>query len=478
VTTTSSSSSSSSATSGILTSLGLGSGLDISSLVSQLTTAEMSAANSRVSRETSAVNTQVSAMASLKAGLSTFQASLDALTAGATSSSSFDSRAVTSSADTYVTATATSKAAVGSYDVFVQQMAKAQQLVSNVFAQGASQQVGTGTLSLSLGSSNFTVDISSSNNTLTGIRDAINSASNNPGISATIVYGTTGAQLLLTSSKTGASNTITVDQSGGDGGLSALVYNGTTTGNYTEKQQAKDSIIQVAGVTHQSSSNVISDAVDGLTLTLKKENVSGDTPANLSVSNDTSHVTSLVQSFVSAYNTLLSSLSSLDSYDADTKTAGPLFGDSMMSSLRNQISSTLSSVVGSSTYNTLASLGVTRALDGTLSVDSSKLSSAMTADYASVVKTLGGTDGIITKLSSIIDSQLSSSGGIAARNTTLNTQQKNIDAEKTAITARTATVQAQLLTKFNAMDTLLGTLQNTSTYLTQQFNALNKSSNS
>lgn len=469
--------SSTSATSGILTSLGLGSGLDISSIVSQLTTAEMNAATSRVTREQTAVTSQVSALASLKSALSTFQSSLSALT---TSTSTFDARTVATTDSDIVTATATSKAAVGSYDVSVTQLAKAQQLVSKVFSGGASTVVGTGTLSVSLGSSNFNVTIDSSNNTLTDIRDAINSASDNPGVSATIVYGTTGAQLLLTSSETGAANTITVNETDGGSGLSSLVYNASTTTNYTVKQAAQDSIIEIAGVTHQASSNTVTDAIDGLTLNLKQAQASGDTATTLTVSNDASHVTSLVQSFVSAYNTLASALSSLGSYDSSTKTAGAMFGDALLSNVQGQISSALSKAVSgsSTTYNTLVSLGVTKGLDGTLSLDSSKLSTALDSDFASVVKTLGGTDGVVTRLSSLLEKQLASDGSIAARSTSLDSRQTQIDDENSMITLRTAQVQQRLLAKFNAMDTLLGTLQSTSTFLTQQFNALNKSSSS
>jgi flagellar hook-associated protein 2 len=472
--TTTSSTSSSSASSGVLSSLGVGSGLDISSLVSQLTTAEMSAANSRVTREQTAVTTQVSALASLKSAISTFQATLDALT---TASSGFDARSVATTDSTVVTGTATSKAAVGSYDVKVNQLAKAQQLVSNVFSGGASGVVGTGTLSLSLGSSSFNVTIDSSNNTLTGIRDAINSASGNPGISATLVYGTSGAQLLLTSSQTGASNTISIDETDSGSGLSALVYKTGNTSNYTVKQAAQDSSIEIAGVTHTASSNTVTDAIDGMTLNLKAAQLSTDSAETLTISDDTSHVTSLVQSFVSAYNTMASALSSLGSYDSSTKTAGAMFGDSLLAAIQNQISTTLSSAVtsGSSAYTTLASMGITKALDGTLSVDSTKLSSALSSNFSSVVNTLGGTNGVVTKLNTLLQKQLASGNGIDTRSTSLSEQQTQIDDENTAIQLRTQQVQQRYLAKFNAMDSLLATLQSTSTYLTQQFNALNKS---
>jgi flagellar hook-associated protein 2 len=465
---------SSSATSGTLSSLGVGSGLDISALVTSLTTAEMSAATSRVDRAQSAVTTSLSAVSKLKSALSTFQTTLSALTSNG---SSFDGRKVSSADSSVVTATATSKAAVGSYDVFVTQLAKADQLVSDEFSGGASAVVGTGTLSLSLGSSSFDVTIDSSNNTLQEIRDAINDADDNPGITATLVYGTTGAQLILTSSLTGADNTLGVTQSGGDGGLSVLTYGPGNTGNYTPKETAQDSIISVAGVTHQSSGNTVSDAIDGITLKLISEQTVGDADVSLTVSNDSSRVNGLVQSFVTAYNTLNSTLKSLGSYDSSTEVAGAMFGDSLLTNVLSQISSAMNTPVASSgtTYNSLARLGVTRGLDGSLSLDSTKLTAAMDNDFSAVANTLGGADGVVTKLTSLMENQLASDGSITARTNTLSKQQDKIDEDTKANAARTEIIKARLLAKFNAMDSLLAQLQTTSTYLTQQFTALNKS---
>jgi flagellar hook-associated protein 2 len=361
----------------------------------------------------------------------------------------------------------------------VQSLAQGQQLISHVFSGGAASSIGTGTLNLSLGSQSLSVTIDSTNNTLAGIRDAINSAAGNPGISAALVYGTgNNAQLVLTSSRTGVANTITINSSGGDGGLSALNYSSGNTSNFTEQQAAQDATISIAGVTHTSSSNVVSDALDGVTLNLVT--AKPNTNINLTVTNDSSHVTSLLQSFVTAYNTMIQQITPLGSYDASTKTAGPMLGDSLLTGIQNQLFHAMGDTVSNagSVYNSLASLGVTTNADGTLSLDTNVLNSALNSNFQNVVSVMGGSGGVVDRLNSMLNTALSSAGIIQTRGNNLTTQQTSIDNENAAIAARTAVIQQRYMTQFNAMDTLLAQMQNTSSFLTQQFNALNKVNNS
>ncbi len=447
-------------------------------MVTQLTTAEMSAQNANVTAQQTAVTANVSALGTLKSALATFQSSLSVFS-GTGSSSAFNALAATSSDNTVFTANATAGAAVGTYQVQVQSLAQSQQLISNVFSGGANSTIGTGTLNLSLGSQSFSVDIDSSNNTLAGIRDAINSASNNPGVSAALVYGTgNNAQLVLTSSQTGAANTIAVSSSGGDGGLSALNYSSGNTANFMEQQAAQDATISIAGVTHTSSSNVVSNALDGVTLNLLT--AKPNTNINLTVTNDSSHVTSLLQSFVTAYNTMIQQITPLGSYDSTTQTAGPMLGDPVLTGIQNQLFQAMSSTVSgaSAPYNSLASLGITTNSDGTISLDTNVLNSALSANFQSVVSVLGGTSGVVSRLGTMLDTALSSTGTIQTRSDNLTSQQTTINNESAAITAQTAIVQQRYMTQFNAMDTFLAQMQNTSSFLTQQFNALNKTNSS
>ncbi len=459
---------------GVLQSLGVGSGIDISTLVSELTTAEMAAPNARIKREQDSVTTQLSAIASLKSALSTFQSSLTALLNG----SGFSARNIGSSDDTILTATATASAALGRYQVTVQDLAQSQHLLSNNFAGGATTYVGTGTLSFTSGDNSFDVTIDTTNSTLAGIRDAINSASDNQSVSATLVYGQTGAQLVLSSLQTGAAASMDITANGGDGGLAQLTYGVGNTSNFTEQQAAQDAVIFVSGVEKHSAGNQISDAIDGVTLNIK--DVTAGTPISLSISNDTDHVVSLVNSFITAYNTLQTTTAALDAYDSATQEKGPLFGDAMYTSLRRQMREALSKTVSNVTgpYTSLAALGVTAGLDGTLSMNSAKLTAALNSDFKAVSNVLSGAGGVISRLNRTITSTLLTGGGVASRNASLKTKQNSIDGEKLLIELRTAKVKERYLAKFNAMDTLLARLQNTATFLTQQMDALNRASKS
>src|SRR5580704_5547789 len=197
-----------------------GSVIDVSSLVSQLVTATYANQVANNASQTAAVTAQISALGSLKSALSTFQGALAALDTPA----SFNALTATSSDQSAFTATADSSAVAGTYSVGISQLAQAQQLVSTAFTGGSDATIGTGTLTLSLGGQSTNITIDSTDNTLAGIASAINSATGNPGITATLVQGLDGAHLVLASALTGAGNTIQVSAAGGDGGLAQLAY--------------------------------------------------------------------------------------------------------------------------------------------------------------------------------------------------------------------------------------------------------------
>ncbi|MGH8290231.1 MAG: flagellar filament capping protein FliD, partial [Steroidobacteraceae bacterium] len=307
-----------------------GSVIDVSSLVSQLVQATQAPQESIISNQTQAVSAQISAVGTLQSALSTFQSSLSGLDTPA----AFGVVIASSSDPTAFTATADSDAVPATYSVTVSQLAQAQQLVSNAFAGGSSAVVGTGTLQLSLGGTSFSLTIDSSNDTVAGIAAAINSAAGNPGIGASVVTGTDGAHLVLSSSLTGAANTIQVSETDSGGGLGALTYGSGNTGNYTEPTsgEPQDAEFSIAGVNYTSASNTVTDAVSGVTLNLLAATTSA---SSLTVATNSSETESNVEAFVSAYNTLQGSLSSLGSYDATTNTAGPMMGNGLLTSIQS-----------------------------------------------------------------------------------------------------------------------------------------------
>jgi flagellar hook-associated protein 2 len=455
-----------------------GSVINVSELVSELVSASQAPQESIISNQTQSVTAQISAVGSLQSALSTFQSSLSALD----TPEAFGSESATSSNTAAFTATAGSAAVLGTYSVSVTQLAQAQQLVSNAFAGGASATTGTGTLQLSLGGTSFSVTVNGSNDTVAGIAAAINSATGNPGIEASVVTGTDGAHLVLTSSLTGASNTIQVSETDGGIGLSDLTYGTGNTANYTEPTGGtpQDAEFSIAGVAYTSASNTVTDALSGVTLSLTgtttttTSGTTTDTPATLTVATNTSSIVTNIQAFVSAYNTMQSSLASLGSYSSTTDTAGAMMGNPLLLGIQNELNSALYSIVdtGSSTYNSLASIGITTNSDGSLSLNQATLSTALSSDYSAVSQLFSGTSGVATSLNSQITSDLGAGGPISTTSQTLVQQENSLTEQSDQLQQQMNALSASLTQQYSSLNTLLSSLQTTSSYLTQAFASL------
>ncbi len=322
-------------------------------------------------------------------------------------------------------------------------------------SQGITQ-LGTGTLTLAQGSSSFTLTIGSTNNTLSGIRDAINSASANPGITAPLVNGTDGARLILNGGTTGAANAVTVTDTGV--GLASKL---STTA-------ATDASLKVGGYTLSSASNTVTGAIDGVTLSLSKVSVA-NVSTKVTISNDTAGVQGKVQTFISNYNSLLSKMTSLSGYVAATKTAGPLQGDPLVSGLQTEMRRLAQSVISSAgtTYDRLSSVGITSAVDGTLSLDASKFQAAQTANPGAMAALFSGTNGLSAKFTKVLDSHLATTtGDLDARNNSITARRKDLTKAQAALNARMVDVQARYLKTFNSLDQMLAKMQQTSGQLT------------
>lgn len=440
-----------------------GSVIDVSALVSQLVSATQAPQQALISSKTQAVTAQISAIGALKSALSTFQSSLGAIN----TPSAFNTLAATSSDPTAFTAVADADAVLGSYTVTVGNLATGQQLVSSAFAGGSSTVVGTGTLQISLGGTNFNVSIDSSNDTITGVAAAINSATGNPGVEASVVTGSDGAHLALTSSLTGAANTIQVTETDGGTGLSQITYSAGSS-NYRVQTDATDASFSISGVNFTSASNTVTDALSGVTIDLLAPTTSDTT---LSVSTDTSTVESNINAFVAAYNTLQGTFASLGSYNATTNTAGPMMGDALLSGVQNQVRSALYSIVdtGSSIYNTLASIGITTNGDGTLSVKQATLSAALTSSFTAVSQLFSGTGGVASTLNSQITANLTSGGPVDSRSKTLVQQENALTQQSGQLTQQMNALAASLTEQYASLNALLSSLQSTSSYLSQAF---------
>jgi flagellar hook-associated protein 2 len=455
-----------------------GSVINVSELVSELVSATQAPQESIISNQTQSVTAQISAVGSLQSALSTFQSSLSALD----TPEAFGNESAASSNTAAFTATAGSAAVLGTYSVSVTQLAQAQQLVSSAFAGGASATTGTGTLQLSLGGTSFSVTVNGSNDTVAGIAAAINSATGNPGIEASVVTGTDGAHLVLTSSLTGASNTMQVSETDGGTGLSDLTYGTGNTANYTEPAGGtpQDAEFSIAGVAYTSASNTVTDALSGVTLNLigttttTTSGTTTDTPATLTVATNTSSIVSSIQAFVSAYNTMQGSLASLGSYSSTTDTAGAMMGNPLLLGIQNELNSALYSIVdtGSSTYNSLASIGITTNSDGSLSLNQATLSTALSSDYSAVSQLFSGTSGVATSLNNQITSDLAAGGPISTTSQTLVQQENSLTEQSDQLQQQMNALSASLTQQYSSLNTLLSSLQTTSSYLTQAFASL------
>lgn len=484
-----------------LSSPGLGSGLDVTGLVTKLMSVESQPLNALNSKQAS-YSATLTAYGSLQGVLSALQTAAQAVETPA----NFSPMKASVADATILAAAADNTASAGSYNIEVDTLAQAQKLRSAT-GVATTAQFGTGTLTLDFGTygvSSFTADttrtktitIDSTNNTLQGIRDAINGA--NVGVNASIVSdGTTnGSRLVLASTSTGTANAVrvTTNQTGttpsGGAALSILNFDasGQNPSAMTQTTAAADATLKVDGMSVTSGSNVVTGAIQGVTLTLAKVTGSGVT-SSVTLSKDTSSVQSAIQNFVKAYNAVNSQLKTSMSYDATNDKAAALNGDATARTVQAELRSVFNKAVSGapSGSSTLADIGVTFQKDGSLAIDSTKLTAALANPNVDVSKifaasTTNGTTvtGYGKQMDTLITSMLSTGGLLAGRQAGINSSIAAITKQKAALNVRLAAIQKNYLAQFTSLDSMLSSMNNTSTYLTQQLTALanlNKSSN-
>ncbi len=445
-----------------ITSSGTGSGLDIAGIVDQLVNAERAPVASRLTAKESKANELLSALGKFRSSLASFQDSLK----GLKDVNTFQGRKVTTGDDKVFTATANSSSRPGSYSVEVTALATAHRL-SAAAQPDATSAIGTGIISITVNGLTSNIAIDGTANSLNDIRNAINAAPDNPGVRATIVTGADGAHLVLSATKTGLANAMTVAVSGGDGGLSPFAYTaGGPSNTMTQLSAAADAGAIIDGVVVSSATNTISDAVEGVTLNLVSANPG--TELTLGIDYDTDGAKRSVGNFVNSYNKLIDTITELTKYNKDTKDAAPLLGDSTVRGIRDQLRREISSVAGNTNAASLASVGVTTQIDGKLAADATRLDAAIAADFDSIGELFSGTTGLATRLDTIASATLSGASAIATREGNLKTTLKSITTQRASLDERLVQVRARLSKQFNAMDRLLAQLKTTSSFLSAQ----------
>ncbi|EPR1855355.1 flagellar filament capping protein FliD [Shigella flexneri] len=458
-----------------ISSLGVGSGLDLSSILDSLTAAQK-ATLTPISNQQSSFTAKLSAYGTLKSALTTFQTANTAL-----SKADLFSTTSTTSSTTAFSATTAGNAIAGKYTISVTHLALAQTLTTRTTRDDTKTAIATSDSKLTIQQGGdkdpITIDISAANSSLSGIRDAINNAK--AGVSASIInVGNGEYRLSVTSNDTGLDNAMTLSVSGDDALQSFMGYDASASSNGMEVSvAAQNAQLTVNNVAIENSSNTISDALENITLNLNDVTTGNQT---LTITQDTSKAQTAIKDWVNAYNSLIDTFSSLTKYtavdagaDSQSSSNGALLGDSTLRTIQTQLKSMLSNTVSSSSYKTLAQIGITTdPSDGKLELDADKLTAALKKDASGVGALIvgdGKKTGITTTIGSNLTSWLSTTGIIKAAtdgvSKTLNKLTKDYNAASDRIDAQVARYKEQ----FTQLDVLITSLNSTSSYLTQQF---------
>ena len=446
-----------------LTATGIGSGLDINTIVGVLVDAEKIPKEAIFDKTEKTIESKVSAIGTLKSKLSTFQDALEKLS----DPNALNIRKVSTGDNSYFTATADKNAQSGSYQIQVEQLASVHK-VAGVNVADPAAAVGQGSLDLSVNGKAFSVAIEAGDS-LEDIAKKVNESADNSGVTATIIKSDAGSRLVFSSDESGTDNQVNVTATDTVGsGLSDMFG----AGNLTELQAAQNSIVHIDGQKVTSQSNDIENAITGVTLSLTEADL-GKT-STLKIEQDDEAVKENIKGFVDAYNTLIDSISDLSSYDVDKKEAAALQGDSMIRSIESQLRNTISnrvSVDGESIA--LYDIGIETDRYGKMSIDDTKLDKVIAEDMGSIENLFASPDsGIANRLDTLVDSYVKTGGMIDSRNNALTGDKQRLEDQRESFTRKMDLLQARLFKQFNAMDLVVGQLNQQSSSLADRLNSL------
>ncbi len=476
------------------TSLGIGSGLDLNSLVSQLVALERRPLQT-MQRQNATLQTQVSSFGKMTSLFGALQGAANKLN----ESELWSRSSFSSGDDSVVSAKAASNgssAAAGNYAVTVQSLARNQTAVSTAALPGANDPVGSGTLTIDIGTwdvAGTTLAVKADTpsvqiavaigDTLQSLRDKINASG--AAVTATLVTDTSGVRLSLQSRASGLENAFRIAATDDDGnpsdaaGLSRFAYDPGSGANQMQvRQTASNAAATVNGIAVQSSSNELNGVIEGLTLTLKQTSTAEIT---ITASSDREGASGAIKAFVDAYNGLASYLSAQTRYDASTKFAGTLQGDSAVNGIQSNLRSLLGSPSGaSSLFGRLSDIGIQAARDGTLSVNQATLDKALT-NLPELKKAFGASDpanaannGFAKRFATLATQVLGSDGSLTTRTEGLRKLiSKNTD-DQDRLNTRVDQFQARLVKQYTQMDSNLSRLNSLSSLVTQQLAALSR----
>ncbi|WP_153099079.1 flagellar filament capping protein FliD [Paraburkholderia hayleyella] len=441
--------------------------LDVDTLVASLVTARTAGQSSIISTKLAKDTATLSAIGTLKSALLALQTAVAGLSDGSTLS-----KLSATASGTGITASTTSGATAGNYAIAVTSVASANKISSQAF--DSSTPLGSGTLTVALGGSggkSMQVEVTAQS-TLASIAASINASADNPGVTASVVTAADGQHLVVTSNATGAANTVSLTTSGT---LNANLDSST----FSTVTAAGDAVLTIDGNLVRSASNSISGVLSGVTINL--DATAATSPNNvqtLTLTNDSAAATTAISGFVTAYSAYVTAAKGLSSYTqqegSTQKVAGTLLGDSMLQGLNGSLASAISNgvSVGGKTYS-LTSIGINLQSDGTLKLDNDALKTALSSNSDAISALFNSTNGIGKTLSAVVTPYVTQNGILDTRTQALTADQKDLAAQAQDLTALQATLTDSYNKQFTALNTLMATMQNNLSYLTQLFGGAN-----
>ena len=440
---------------GSITTLGLGSGLDLNNILEKLKAVDQLPILNKQAKqveyksqltEFDEVNTKLLAVKTAALSLSL--------------NDTFDAKSITSSNESVLTATGNSSAVAGSYDLTVTALARKNSWQSSgVEGRDSSIAATAGDFSYTIDGRQTTVAVTA-NMTLEQLMNAINDDEDNPGVTASIMDdgsgGTSAFHLVLVSKETGEDNAVTIDTNNTDLTFNEIQAAGTLNAQFT-----------LNGISYQRNSNTVDDAIAGITLDLV-----GEGSSVVKVSSDTSSIADKITALVDAYNEAMTEITTNAAYNEDTEESGLLNGLSSFTSIKGQLNAVLFGTISglSGEYDSLVDLGLEYNRDGTISIDEAVMNNAL-AEHPDSVKELfvGSSDGSIEGLADRLDNQL---GFLTNYNGLIDNEKSRVQSSIDRLDDQIDAAQKRLDAKYETMAKTFAELDKFMSNMEAQGNAL------
>ena len=439
---------------------GVGSGFPIQQFVDATVAAERGPKANMLGRQANEIKVQLSSYGSLKSVLDEFKSSLKKLG----EEEAFQKRTTSFNNSGFATAKADKDAVAGSYKLVVENLAQAHKLGSDYVSKtDVDKKVGSGTINFTLGDGenkqSFGVAIDKDKSSLKDIAEAINNAEGNKGVRATVVTGEGEARLVFFSEKTGLDHAITVNATTNNDGDSGTTLQDLFAAPATI-QPAENARVTIDGAPVISQSNEIKDAIQGVTLDLKKINdtdvskTDAKLETTLTIGYDKGTVEKNLKDFVTSFNKVMSTINQLTSYDQKTQVAGPLNGDSSTRNLTSQIKRMLSEPIAGAVapLRNLTDLGITSKQDGTIELDDDILKKHVEENFERIGVLFASEEGVSKKLDDLLESFVGKTGILTERDKSLNDRMAKLDKEAVNFEMYMEKFEERTYRQFSKMD--------------------------